>query len=112
MVGTAQARLCPPYGRAARLLRQILFEDCHLKLERAIVVLVIDEQHADELLADIDFSGVVLFRPRHDADLWIAEYALEISVEFPDFLNVHGGLQSDSLISGRFLGRDGADYQP
>src|SRR5688572_7692183 len=100
MVGTAQLRLCPPYNVVARAspdVSQIFLEDRHLKLERAIVVLVIDEQHADELLADINFSGVVLFRPRHDANLWIAEYALEIGVELPDFLNVHGGLQSDFL---------------
>src|SRR5512144_2880320 len=96
------ATLCPPYGVAARKcaspdVGQIFLEDRHLELERAIVVLVIDEQHADELLADIDFGGVVLFRPRHDTDLGIAEYALEIGVELPDFLNVHGGLHSDSL---------------
>ena len=74
------------------LLHQIVLEDRHLELERAIVVLVIDEQHADELLANIDFSGIVLLRPRHHADLRITEYALEISVELPDFLNVLGSL--------------------
>ena len=73
---------------------QIVFEDRHLELERAIIVLVVDEQHADELLADIDLGGIVLLRPWHDADLGIAEYALEIGVELSDFLNVHGGLQS------------------
>ena len=83
--------------RASSDVGQIFLEDRHLKLERAIVVLVIDEQHADELLADIDLGGVVLLRPRHDADLGIAEHALEIGVELPDFLNVHGGLQSDSF---------------
>src|SRR5882757_503392 len=69
---------------------QVFLENRHLELERAIVVLVIDEQHPDELLADIDLGGVVLFRPWHDADLRIAEYTLEIGVELPDFLNVHG----------------------
>src|SRR5882757_3069082 len=83
-------RRCSP----SPLLEQILFQDCHLELERAIVVLVIDEQHADEFLADIDFGGAILFRTRHDADFWIAEHALEVGVEFSDFLNVHGGLQS------------------
>ena len=99
VVGTLA--LCPPYGtsaaRASPDVGQIFLEDRHLELERAIVVLVIDEQHADELLADIDLGGVVLLRPRHDADLGIAEYALEIGVELPDFLNVHGGLQSDHM---------------
>ena len=56
----------------------------------SIVILVIDEQHADELLADIDLGGIVLLRPRHDADLGIAEYALQIRVELSHFLDVHG----------------------
>jgi hypothetical protein len=30
----------------------------------------------------------------------IAEHALEISVEFPDFLNVHGSLQYDCRFDG------------
>ena len=75
------------------LLDQIVLEDRHLELERAIVVLVVDKEHADELFADIDLGGIVLLRPRHDTDLGIAEHALEIGVEFSDFLNVHGGLQ-------------------
>src|ERR671936_2367415 len=41
------------------LLDQIVFENRHLELERAIVVLIIDEQHADELLADIDLGRIV-----------------------------------------------------
>jgi hypothetical protein len=98
--------------RASTDVGQIFLEDSHLKLEGTIVVLVIDEQYADELLANIDLGGVVLFRTRHDADLGIAEYALEIGVELPDFLNVHGGLQSDQWFSGRFLGRDGPVRQP
>jgi hypothetical protein len=77
------------------LFDQIVLEDRHLELEGAIIVLVVDEEHADELLADIDFSGIVLLGARHDTDLGIAKYALEIGVELPDFLNVHGGLQSD-----------------
>src|ERR1700751_95621 len=77
------------------LLYQIVLEDRHLELERAIVILVIDEQHADEFLADIDFSGIVLFRSRHHADLRITESAFEICVELPDFLNVHSGLPCD-----------------
>src|SRR5437879_13700490 len=84
------------------LLQLILFQDRHLELERAVLVLVIDEQHADEFLADIDLRGVVLFRPRHDTDFRIAEHALEIGVELSDFLNVHGSLQSDQGFPGGF----------
>jgi hypothetical protein len=52
-------------GRADRLLQplalldQIVLEDRHLELERAIVVFVIDEQHADEFLANIDLGRIV-----------------------------------------------------
>src|ERR1700757_3273144 len=92
------------------LLDQIVLEDRHLELERAIVVLVIDEQHADELLADIDLGRIVLLRARHDPDLGIAEHALEIGVEFPDFLNVHGSLQIEFSV-GAVLGRDGGNRQ-
>ena len=65
-------------------------EDRHLELVGPVIVLVIDEQHADEFLADINLGGIVLLRARHDADFWVAEQALEISVELPDFRNVHG----------------------
>src|SRR3954462_12189010 len=75
---------------ASLLVDQIVLEDRHLELERAIIVLVVDEEHADEFLADIDFGGIILLRPRHDADLGIAEYALQIRVELPNFLHVHG----------------------
>ena len=87
-------------GRSV-LLDQIVLEDRHLELERAVVVFIVDEQHADEFLADIDLGRIVLLRPRHHADLGIAEQALEIGVELPDFLNVHGSLQSD-LGFGKF----------
>src|SRR6266566_8166372 len=66
------------------LFDQIVFEDRHLELERAVVVFIVDEQNANEFLADIDLGRVVLFRARYHADLGIAEQALEIGVEFPD----------------------------
>jgi hypothetical protein len=87
------------------LVDQIVFQDRHLELERAIIVLVIDEQHPNEFLADVHFSGVILLGPRNHSDLGIGEYALEISVKLPDFLNVHGNLQSEGL--GQLLGRYG-----
>ena len=93
---------CNYTAENSALLDQIVLEDRHLELERAVVVLVIDEQDADEFLADIDLGRIVLFRPRHHADLGISEHALEIGVELPDFLNVHGGLQSDQGFYGVF----------
>src|SRR3569833_1160629 len=80
-------------AKALAFVDKIVFEDRHLELIGPIVVLVIDEQHADEFLADINLRGIVLFRARHDADFLIAERALEISVELSDFGNVRGNLQ-------------------
>ena len=38
------------------LFDQIVLEDRHLELEGAVVVFVIDKEHADEFLADIDLG--------------------------------------------------------
>ena len=51
---------------SSALIDQIVLEDSHLELERAIVVFIVDEQHADEFLTDIDLGGVVLLRPRRN----------------------------------------------
>src|SRR6185312_5174261 len=91
------------------LIDEIVLEDRHLELERAIVVLVVDEENADELLADIDLGRVILLRPRHDADLGIAEYALQIRIELSDFFDVHG--KSPIKIGRRVLGRDATNRQ-
>ena len=72
---------------------EIVFQDGHLELERTIVVLVIDEQYTDEFFTDVDFRRVIFLRPRHDTNFLGAEQTLEISVELPDFLNVHEHLQ-------------------
>jgi hypothetical protein len=88
-------------GYISALLDQIVLKDRHLELKRAVVIFIVDKQHADEFFADIDLSRIVLFRPRHYTNFLIAEQALEIGVEFPDFLDVHGGLQYD-LGFGKF----------
>jgi hypothetical protein len=38
------------------LFDQIVLEDRHLELEGAVVVFVVDKEHADEFLADIDLG--------------------------------------------------------
>ena len=48
-------------SRPSPFLQQVLFQDRHLELERAVIILVVDEQHADELLADIDLGGISFF---------------------------------------------------
>src|SRR5262245_32591683 len=73
-------------------LLQIRAEDRHLEIVGAFRVLVVDEQHADELLADIDLGGVVLLRPRHHADARVAEQPLQIGLDLADFLSFHGAL--------------------
>jgi hypothetical protein len=67
---------------------EIAAQDRHLEVIRPLVVFVVDEQHADEFVADIDLGGIVLLRPRHDADARVAEQLLEVGVEFLDFLYV------------------------
>src|ERR1700722_16653159 len=91
-----------PGPAASTLLDQIVLEDRHLELKRAVVVFIIDEQNANEFLTDIHLGGIVLLRPRHDADFGIAEKAFEIGVELPDFLNVHGSLQYDLRVAESF----------
>jgi hypothetical protein len=83
------------YNSETRLafVDEIVFQDSHLELERTIIVLVVDKQHTDEFLADIDFRRVIFLRSRHDTNFRIAEQTLEIRIELPDFLNVHEHLQ-------------------
>jgi hypothetical protein len=92
------------------LIDEVVLEDRHLELERAIIVLVVDEEHTDEFLADIDLGGIILLRPRYDADLGIAEYALQIRVELPNFLDVHGKSPIEIWVGG-VLGRDATNRQ-
>ena len=44
-----------------------------LKLKRAVAVLVVEEEHADELVADIDLGRIVLLRPPDDAQRVVCE---------------------------------------
>ena len=64
-------------------LLQIGFENGHLEIVGAVVVLVVHEQYADEFFADIDFGGIILLRLRHRANARIAEQPLEIGVPPP-----------------------------
>ena len=47
---------------------EIRIEDRHGEVEGAVAVLVVDEEHAHELLSDIDFGGIGLLRPADDAN--------------------------------------------
>src|SRR5712691_12327059 len=76
-------------GRWTAALLQIGVEDGHLEIVGALAVLVVDEQDPDEFFADIDLGGIFFLRPRHHPDARIAEQSLQISVVFPDFLDVH-----------------------
>jgi hypothetical protein len=38
-------------------------QDCHLEIIRQFAILIVAKQHADEFIADIDFSGIIFLRP-------------------------------------------------
>src|SRR5262249_30973553 len=63
-------------------------EDRHREIVGAIAVLVVDVDHAEKLIAEIDLCGIVLARPHLDCDLRV-ERALEVGVEFLDFFGLH-----------------------
>src|SRR5262249_48589182 len=72
-----------------RLGRGIAERDLHLEIVGTLVVILIlvEREPADTFLADEHVGALVLLR--HDADARVAEQALEISVELPDFLHIH-----------------------
>src|SRR3954447_9981167 len=77
-----------------RRLLEIELENRHFEIAGADFLLV-EEQHADIFLADINFRGVGLARARHDADPGVVEIALEISFERLEMLYIGGFAQGD-----------------
>src|SRR5690349_15870454 len=69
-------------------LGQVFGQDGHFEHERAVLVLVL-EDHADELLADIDLGGVLLLRARDQRDARIGEGATQVGFDLADGLLVH-----------------------
>ena len=69
---------------------QVGAEDRHLEIVGALVVLVVHEQHADELLADIDLGGIILLRPRPYLNARVVEQPFQIHVDLFDVLHIHG----------------------
>ena len=78
---------------------EIAAQDRHLEVIRPLVVFVVDEQHADEFVADIDLGGIVLLRPRHDADARIAAGSVLLK-SVPNNVTVAG-------VPARVVGRAG-----
>ena len=66
-----------------------------LRAERSAIASPGPALNNGDILANVDLGGVILLRPRDHANFLVAEHALEIGVELPDFLNVHGSLPSD-----------------
>src|SRR5262249_48309088 len=64
--------------------------DLHLEIVGALVILLVfvEIERADKLLADEDVGGIAFLR--HHADAGVAEQTLEVSVELAHFENVHG----------------------
>src|SRR5207344_3143741 len=73
---TAWGRNCilsddePGYSRS--VLFEIGAENSHLEIVRAFVVLIVDEQHANELVTHIDLGRIFFLRPRNHANTGIA----------------------------------------
>src|SRR5579871_2249041 len=78
---------------------QISREDRHLEIVAALVIFIVDEQHTDKLLADIDFGGIILFWTRHDTQFGVAEQASHITFQLTDLLDVH----DSSFARGKIL---------
>ena len=74
----------------------VAHRDLHFEIVGAIVivVIVVEPKLADVLLADEDI-GRIRFA-RHDANARVAEQPLEVGVELPDFLHVHGTVSLQS----------------
>ena len=73
--------------RHGRLLIQIRPEYRHLEIVGALVVLVVNEQNADEFVAHVNLGGIRLLRPRYDAKARIAEQMAHIRC---DIFGVNG----------------------
>jgi phosphate starvation-inducible PhoH-like protein len=74
---------------------QVFGQDGHLEHEGAVVVLIL-EHDADELFADVDLAGVLLFRALLQRDLGVSEGALEVRLDALDAVVFHGGISFEA----------------
>src|SRR6478609_96088 len=65
--GPGRGRRPDPSPANASIL-EVGVENRHRKIERPVAVLVVHEQHPDELLADIHLGRVGFLRPSYDTD--------------------------------------------
>ena len=71
------------------LVLEIRVEDRHGEVERAVAVLVVDEEHAHEFLTDLNFRRVGLLRATDDADRVVRKGLAQIALDFSHLGFVH-----------------------
>lgn len=72
-------------GSGSRRRRKIHFQNGHLESVGHFAVLVVPEDHADELAADMDFGGILLLRALQHRDGIEPEQVSKVFFDAPDF---------------------------
>src|SRR5690606_16338946 len=102
--GIARKRPRPPSAAPRAGRRQsveIDVEDRHREIVGQLAVVVVLEDDAEELLTEIDLARIVLARACLDLKLRVLERALEVGVEFPDFVGFQTCSPGGWMIGGR-----------
>src|SRR5262249_3733828 len=85
-----QGRLCPLRALARLGFLQIQVQNRHFEIVAALAALFIDEQHANELLAEQNVGGIFLLWARDDAQRGAAQLAPDVTFHFANVLDVRG----------------------
>jgi hypothetical protein len=78
--------------RQSLLLFEIEIENSHVEIIRKLAILIVTEDHADELIADIDFRRIVLLRALADFDIGELEFGPEKPGELLYFIGLQNGI--------------------
>src|SRR5918994_2917031 len=74
---------------SSRLFVEISVEDRHGEVEGAVAILVVDEEHTDKLLTDIDLRRIVLLGTTYDPNRVVRECLAEVALDFRHLGFVH-----------------------
>src|SRR4029078_2007734 len=77
---------------------EVVVEDRHLELIGGLAFVVVAEQNADELIADIHLGGILLARPLLHFKGRQPEHALQIALKLDDFVSRHSTSPSNSNV--------------
>src|SRR5215470_19056637 len=72
-------------------LLEIEVEDRHLELVGDLAVLLLAEEHRDELVSDENLGGIGLLWSRAHLEIWGAENLPQIILQAGNFFRFHGG---------------------